>query len=100
GCLTPSVSDTSLKEGADRLAVDPEADHLRAVVNLLDRLGRHEPATTGEEPGADRQSVRLLRRGSVHRALHRSDDTALRICDEEAGSGTKVDGECAHSDEA
>src|SRR5439155_1136685 len=33
-----------LEERTDRLAVDPEADHARAVVDLLDRVGRDDPA--------------------------------------------------------
>ena len=71
----------ALEEGADRLAVDPEADHLRAVVDLLDRVGRDEPAAAGEEPGADRQGVGLFRarfRTSGTRPFRRRGPSRLR----------------------
>src|SRR4029079_6805074 len=87
---------SALEEAANGFAVDPEADHLRAVVDLLDRLHRDELAAAREEAGANRQRVGALGRGAVHRALDGSDQATLRICDEEARGAAEIDCECAH----
>ncbi len=42
-----------LQEGADRLASHAEPDDAVRAVDLLDRLGRNEPAAAGEEAGAN-----------------------------------------------
>ena len=39
-------------------AGDAKADHTRPVVDLLDRLGRHEPAAAREHPGANGESMK------------------------------------------
>jgi hypothetical protein len=92
----PQRREGGREEGADRLALDAEADHARAVVDLLDRVGRHEPPAAGEEARAHREGVRLLGRGAVHRALDASDHPAARVGDEEAGRPAQVEGEGAH----
>ena len=49
GMLRPS----GLEEGANRLALDAEADHAAGAVDTLDRLGRNEPAAGEDAVGTD-----------------------------------------------
>src|SRR6266545_2526290 len=86
----------ALEEAAEAVALDAEADHLRRVVDLVDRLGRHERAGAGEEAGADRERVGLVRSGAVHRALDPSDHAAPAVCHEETFGAAKVVGNRAH----
>src|SRR5436190_8107314 len=58
-----------LEEGANRLALDAQADHATRAVDVGDRLGRHELAPAEKGACADGQSVGLVGRGTVHRAL-------------------------------
>src|SRR5437868_1055160 len=85
-----------LEEGTNRLALDPKADHPRAVVDLLDRVGGNEPPAAREESGADRKRIGLFGRGAVHRALDPANHPALRIGDEESSRPTKIEGKRAH----
>jgi putative nucleotidyltransferase with HDIG domain len=73
-----------LEEGADRLALDVEADHAAAVVDLDDRVGRNEPAPSRQEPGADCQRVGNVLDPTVHRTLDLSDDPPAGVCYQEA----------------
>ena len=85
-----------LEEAADRVALDAEADHPGAVVDLLDRLGRDEAPPAREEARADGEGVRCVGSGAVHGALDASDEAPARICDQEALGGVEVVGESAH----
>src|SRR6185503_10159561 len=80
-----------LEERSDRLSVDAQADYLRAVVDLLDRVRRDEAAASGQEAEANRERVGRVRRGAVHRGLDPSDDPALRVCHEEAGGAPQIE---------
>ena len=86
----------ALKKGADRFAVDAEADHTRAVVDLLDRLGRNEPAAAGEEPEPNSECVGRLRRGAVHRPLDPPDDAPLSVRHEESRRTPEIESESGH----
>jgi len=85
-----------LEKRTNRVALDPEADHLRAVVDLLDRVGRDEAAAAREETRTHRQGVRRLGRGPVHRALDLADDPAPGVRNEEPGGAPEIEGERAH----
>ena len=85
----------ALEERSDRLAVDPQADHPRPAVDLLDRLGGDEAPAACEEPGANRQSVGLVGRGAVHRALDLADDPAAGVGDEVTGRVSEIQGQGA-----
>src|SRR5439155_5811138 len=69
--------DGSLEEAADVLAVDPEADDAARAVDLIDRVGRDEPAAAREEARLDREGVRDVRGCAVHRALDLADEATL-----------------------
>jgi hypothetical protein len=85
-----------LKEAADVLAVDPEADHAARAVDLLNRVRRNEAAAPREKPGLDGKRVRNVGSGAVHRALDLADEAPLPIGDDVAGSPAEIDGERAH----
>ena len=78
------ASEPALEKGLDRLAVDPKADHAGPVVDLLDRLGRNDPAAAREHARADGKRIGLLGRCAVHRALDAADRAAVRICHEKS----------------
>ena len=77
-----------LKKGLDRVAVDAKPDHARPVVDLLDRLGRHQAPAAREHPGADGKCVRLLGGGAVHGAFDATDGSPVGICNEKARRAT------------
>src|SRR6185437_13148005 len=89
-----------LKEGADRLAVDPEADHAARAVDLLDRVGRYEAAAPREEAGLDGKRIGDVRGGAVHRALDLADDPALAVGDREACGAAEIHCDRAHDADA
>src|SRR3954464_13419340 len=100
GAAEPGSRKPGLKEGANRLAVAAQADPLRAVVDLLDRVGRNDAAAAGEPARTDGQCVRRLGGGAVHRALDPPDHAAPGICHEEAGGTAEIDGEGTHARDA
>src|SRR5215470_5986158 len=67
----------SLEEAENSVSVDAEADHAGATVDLRDRVGRDEAAAAREEARADRDRIRHVRRGAVHRRLDGAHDAAL-----------------------
>src|SRR5438874_2421544 len=89
-----------LEEGANRLAVDPEADHAARAVDLLDRVGRDEAAAPREEPGLDRERIGDVGGGAVHRALDLADDASLPVGDREARSPAEIHCDSAHNGDA
>src|SRR5207253_844269 len=82
--------------GADRVALDAQSDHAAAAVDRLDRVGRDEPAAPLQEARLDRQRVRHVRGGAVHRALHPPDHPAAPIGHEIAGGAAELYDERAH----
>src|SRR4051794_11887025 len=91
-----SIASSSLEEAADVLAVDPEADDAARAVDLVDRVGRDEPAAAREEPRLHREGVRHVRRRAVHRALDLADQATLAVGDDVPGGAAEVDGESTH----
>src|SRR5712692_1598587 len=96
--VCPSVQ-LRLEEGSDRVALDAEADHLGAAVDLLDRLGRDEAPAAGKEAGTDGERIGRLGRAAVHRALDPADHAPSRIRHEVAGGAAQIDGQRTHADE-
>src|SRR3954462_10434855 len=90
------VAGRVLEERADVLAGDPEADDAAGAVDLVDRVGRDEPAAAREEPRLDREGVRDVRRRAVHRAFDLPDQATLAVGDDVPGSAAEVDGDGAH----
>ena len=74
-----------LKEAAQGISSDLEADHAAAAVDLVDRVGRDEPPAPCE-PLAHRERVWNLGLAAVHRAFDAADESAVRVRDEIAGS--------------
>src|SRR5919205_2582798 len=65
-----------LEEAADGLALDAQADHAARPVDLVDRIGRNEPAAPRQKAGAHRERVGHVGRRAVHRALDLPDEPA------------------------
>jgi hypothetical protein len=91
-----SLRGAALEEAAQAVALDAEADHSGRAVDLVDHLGRDEPAAPREQAGADGERVGCIWGGAVHRALDPSDDPAAAVCDEEALGAAEVIGDGAH----
>src|ERR671935_849095 len=90
-----------LEEAADGLALDAQADHAARAVDLVDCIGRNEPATPREKAGTHRKRVRNVGRRAVHRALDLSDQPAAAIGHDVPGGAAEVDGErTTHVDDA
>src|SRR5262245_327171 len=79
-----------LQERENRVAVDAETDDAAAAVDLGDRVCRNEPAPARQEARAHGDRVRDVRRGAVHRRLHRAHDPALRVSDERADRAAEL----------
>src|SRR3954469_15442875 len=90
------VAGHGLEERANVFAVDPEADDAARAVDLVDRVGRDEPAAAREEAGLDREGVRDVRRRAVHRALDLADEATLTVGDDVPGRAAEVDCEGTH----
>ena len=88
------------KKAEDGVAVDAEADHAAAAVDLGDRIGRNEAPAAREKARADRDRVRHIRGAAVHGRLHGADDLALRVRDEEADRAEQLWSRDAHGLEA
>ena len=89
-----------LEEAENGVAVDAEADHAGAAVDLGDRIGRDEASVTREKARADRDRVRHIGGAAVHGRLHGADDLALRIGDEKSDRAEQVWSRDAHDVEA
>src|ERR671926_681298 len=82
-----------LEEAADGLALDAQADHAARAVDLVDRIGRNEPAAPREEAGPHRERVRNVGRRAVHRALDLPDQPAATVGHDVPGGAAKVESE-------
>src|SRR5919202_3900506 len=71
--------EVGLEKGVQRLALDAEVDHAIRAVHLLDRRGRDDAASAGEEAGANRERVRDVGRSAVHRPLDATDEAPACI---------------------
>ena len=85
-----------LEEPADCVARDSQGDDTCGRVDVGDRVRRDEAAVAREAAGADRQSIRDVRKAPVHRTLDAADDPAPAIGDDEARCGAEVGCDCAH----
>src|SRR6266536_3040012 len=79
-----------LKKALERVAPDTEADHAGRIVDVFDRLGRHNAAPAGEEPRANSERIRHVGGGPVHRTLDPADNPTLVIGDEKSVQPAKV----------
>jgi hypothetical protein len=73
------VNRPRLQERPDRLPGNIETDDAARAVDLLDRLGWDEPASSREEAGANGQRIRNVGSLAVHRALDPADDPSSDV---------------------
>ena len=83
--------DVWLEKCANCLTRNIEADDAARSVDLLDRRGWNEPASAGEETGADGERVRDVGRRAVHRTLDPPHDPSTDVRNEIADRGAEVE---------
>src|SRR5215212_1411475 len=81
---------SGLEEALQRVAADAKADHAARAVDVLDRLSGDEAAPAGEEPRANRERIRDVWSGAVHRTFDAADDATLVIGNEKPVEPTKI----------
>jgi len=87
-----------LEEGADRLAVDPQADHLRAIVDSARSSRPERCGGGGGKPTRSEPKERRASRGEVPYMGPSTVPTTRPSCvsDEEACRAAEIDGESTH----